>query len=91
MGIINKAKGDAALHDAQHTIDAGRHVLVFKFIEANTSSLATGAMTGINDQIEAIESLGWKMNHMSVGEGKAMGALGGKSGERIAVICLFRR
>lgn len=85
MGIINKAKAEGALHEAQNAIDKGRNVFVFKFIEAMTSSMVTSAMTGLNDQIEAIESLGWKLEHLAVGEGKAL------TGERLAVVCLFRR
>jgi hypothetical protein len=42
-------------------------------------------MTGVADQIEAVEAQGWTMYNMAVGEGKAL------SGERVAVVCLFRR
>ncbi len=42
-------------------------------------------MTGLNDQIEAVEALGWHLDQFAVGEGQAL------TGERVAVICLFRR
>lgn len=85
MGFINKAKADSAEREARNAIERGRKVFVYKFIEANMNSMATGAMTGINDQIEAIEALGWRLDQFGVGEGKAL------SGERIALVCLFRR
>lgn len=85
MGWINKAKAGSARDTAQNAIDAGRSVLVYKVIEANTNSMTTGAMTGVNDQIEEIEALGWHLEHMAAGEGKAL------SGERLALILLFRR
>ncbi|WP_158813320.1 hypothetical protein [Streptomyces rimosus] len=83
--MINKTKAETAEQAARNAIEKGRHVFVFKFIEAMTNSMATGPMTGLNDQIEAIESLGWRMEHLAVGEGKAL------SGERLAIVCLFRR
>lgn len=85
MGIINKAKAESAEQSAQHAIERGRTVFVMKFLEANTNSMATGPMTGLNDQIEAIEDLGWRLEHLAVGEGKVL------TGERLAVVCLFRR
>ncbi|MFD3499841.1 hypothetical protein [Streptomyces sp. NPDC058678] len=47
--------------------------------------MTTGALTGVNDQIEDIEREGWRLEHLSVGEGKAI------TGERVAIICLLRR
>jgi hypothetical protein len=85
MGWINKAKGEAAGDAAQHAINEGRRVFVFKAIEAQTNSMSTAPMTGINDQIEQIEAVGWRLEHLSVGEGKAM------TGERLAVVMVFRR
>lgn len=85
MGFINKNKAESARQQAQHAVDAGRRVFIFKVIEANTNSMTTGAMTGVNDQIEEIESVGWKLEHLAVGEGKAL------TGERLALVLLFRR
>ncbi|MEY7974608.1 hypothetical protein AB8O38_21710 [Saccharomonospora xinjiangensis] len=85
MGLINRAKADTVEREARHAIDRGRKVFVAKFVEANMTSLITGPMTGLNDQIEAVESLGWRLDQFAVGEGKAL------TGERVAVICLFRR
>ncbi|MER5262065.1 hypothetical protein ABTZ99_08300 [Actinosynnema sp. NPDC002837] len=88
-GFLDRAKEQSALDQAKHAIEAGRHIFVFKFIEAHTNSSATGAMTGINDQMEAIESLGWRLDKMSACGGNVIGALG--NSERIAIVCLYRR
>lgn len=91
MGWINAIKEEAALKEAQHAWDKGRNILVFKFIEAHTNSLMSGAMTGMNDQMEAIESIGWELDHMSVTEGNVIGSLGSKRDERLVIVCLYRR
>lgn len=85
MGFINNAKADIATKAAAEAYQAGRHVLTFKIIEANSTSRTTGLMTGVGDQIEAIEAQGWHLTNMAASEGKAL------SGERTALICLFRR
>ncbi|MET8680042.1 hypothetical protein ABZW18_21275 [Streptomyces sp. NPDC004647] len=91
MGWINAIKEETAVKEAQHAWDAGRNILVFKFIEAHTNSLVSGAITGMNEQMEAIEEVGWKLDHMSVAEGNVIGAMGSKRGERMVIICLYRR
>ncbi|WP_338704046.1 hypothetical protein V2W30_39825 (plasmid) [Streptomyces sp. Q6] len=58
---------------------------MYKFIEASTNSMSTAPMTGLAEQIQAVEDLGWKLDKMTAAEGKAL------TGERIALICLFRR
>lgn len=85
MGWVNDAKANVAAGEARKAIENGQTVLVYKFIEANTNSRSTAPMTGIADQIQAVESQGWVMYNMAVGEGKAL------SSERVAVVCLFRR
>jgi hypothetical protein len=91
MGWARQAKEQGAASFAQQAIDAGRHVLVYKFIEAITNSLATGPMSGMNEQIEAIEAVGWKLDKMSVTQGSALGVMGMKTGERVVIVCMFRR
>lgn len=85
MGFINDAKAGTAATEARKAYEAGQTVLVYKFIEANTNSRATGPMVGIADQLQAVEAQGWVLYNMAVGEGKAL------SGDRVAVVCLFRR
>ncbi|BCL23486.1 hypothetical protein ACPCBX_27095 [Streptomyces tuirus] len=99
QGPINKVKAEVAAEAAQHAIDAGRHVLVYKFIEADQSRSSTGPMTGMNDQIEAIEALGWTLDKMSATQSEVLtGSIAGFTkyaghpmNERIALVCIFRR
>ncbi|MFI6495024.1 hypothetical protein [Streptomyces sp. NPDC050564] len=85
MGLINKAKGTEAAKRAREAREAGNSVLVYKFIEANTNSKATAPMTGMAEQIQAVEGEGWRLDQMSAAEGKAL------TGERVSLVCLFRR
>lgn len=85
MGFINQAKADSATKVAAEAYAAGRYVLTFKIIEANTTHRSTGLMAGVGEQIEAIEQQGWMLSNMAAAEGKAL------SGDRTALICLFRR
>ncbi|MEU1908120.1 hypothetical protein [Streptomyces hygroscopicus] len=85
MGFINNAKAETATQAAQKAYQEGRQVLTFKIIEANAGHRSTGLMLGIGEQIEAIEAQGWTLANMCAAEGKAM------TGDRSALICLFRR
>ncbi|MBW8701873.1 hypothetical protein MBT84_19895 [Streptomyces sp. MBT84] len=84
MGFINDAKANVAADAARKARAAGQSVLVYKFIEANTSSKSTAPMTGMAEQIQAVEQQGWRLDHMAAAEGKAL------TGERVALVCLFR-
>lgn len=84
MGFINDAKAQSAGHEARKARERGQHVLVYKFIEANTNSKATAPMSGMADQIQAVEQQGWRLDQMAAAEGKAL------TGERVALVCLFR-
>lgn len=85
MGFINKAKANEAERNAADAYAEGRTTLVFKIIEASSTSRTTGIMSGVGEQIEAIERQGWALATMTAAEGKAL------SGERVALVCLFRR
>ncbi|MBA2945937.1 hypothetical protein [Streptomyces himalayensis] len=85
MGFINNAKANEATRVATEAYSAGRQILVFKIIEASSSHRHTGLMAGVGEQIEAIEAQGWILDRMAGVEGKAL------TGERTALICLFRR
>ena len=85
MGFINNAKAKGATDEARKAYTEGRGVLVYKFIEANKSSMSTAPMTGIGEQIEAVEAEGWVLANMAAAESKTLG------GERIGLVCLFRR
>jgi hypothetical protein len=85
MGFIDQAKANEAERQAAGAHAEGRSTIVFKIIEANAGSRNTGIMRGVGEQIEAIEQQGWTLDTMTAAEGKAL------SGERTALICLFRR
>ncbi|MCM1941759.1 hypothetical protein NC239_26530 [Streptomyces sp. G3] len=84
MGFINDAKANVAAAEARKARERGQVVLVYKFIEANTNSKSTAPMTGMADQIQAVEQQGWRLEQMAAAEGKAL------TGERVALVCLFR-
>lgn len=84
MGMFNDAKAAEAGKRAREAREKGDRVLVYKFIEANTNSKATAPMTGMANQIQAVEAEGWTLDKMAAAEGKAM------TGERVALVCLFR-
>ncbi|MEW2424851.1 hypothetical protein ACIQPS_08985 [Streptomyces sp. NPDC091290] len=84
MGFINDAKAQTAGSEARKARERGQKVLVYKFIEANLNSKATAPMSGMADQIQAVEDQGWRLDQMAAAEGKAM------TGERVALICIFR-
>ena len=85
MGFINNAKAGKATDEAKKAYAEGRYVLVYKFIEANKTSATTAPMTGVGEQIEAVEAEGWALANMAAAESKTLG------GERIGLVCLFRR
>lgn len=86
MGILNNAKGNIAGSQAREAAGRGDHVFVFKAIEANSKSTTTGSMPGMAEQIQAIEAEGWTLANMAAAEGKTS-----LSGDRIALVMLFRR
>ncbi|HET6634085.1 MAG TPA: hypothetical protein VFH77_03560 [Streptomyces sp.] len=85
MGWINDGKANEAGRRARKAIEDGDRILVYKFIEASSGSSTTAPMAGIAGQIEAVEAEGWQLSDMSAAESKAF------TGERVALICLFRR
>lgn len=85
MGRISQAMANEATRNARAAFAEGRHVLTFKIIEASSTSHMTGIMSGVGEQIEAIEAEGWALADMTAATGKAL------SGNRTALICLFRR
>ncbi|WP_240677792.1 hypothetical protein [Actinacidiphila soli] len=85
MGFINDAKANNAGADARKARERGQQVLVYKFIEANSNSKLTAPMLGMGEQIQAVEAEGWALANMAAAEGKAF------TGERVALVCLFRR
>ncbi|MBM0230080.1 MULTISPECIES: hypothetical protein [Micromonospora] len=85
MGWINNAKANEAGKHARESLAKGNHILVYKIIEATTNSRVTAPMSGVAEQIQAIEAEGWMLANMAAAEGKAM------TSERTALVCVFRR
>lgn len=85
MGRIVERKASAAGQYAGEAWQRGQQVYVVKLIEANLNSKATAPMSGMAEQIEAIESVGWRLQQFAAAEGKTL------TGERIALVCMFRR
>ncbi|MFE2300829.1 hypothetical protein ACFXAW_21900 [Streptomyces sp. NPDC059445] len=84
MGFINDTKANIAADAARKAREKGQSLLVYKFIEANQSSKSTAPMQGMAEQIEAVESHGWRLDQMAAAEGKTL------TGERVALVCVFR-
>ncbi len=85
MGWINDGKANEAGRCARKAVEDGERILVYKFIEASSGSRTTAPMTGIAGQIESVEAEGWQLANMATAEGKTL------TGERVALVCLFRR
>ncbi|MFI9569317.1 hypothetical protein [Streptomyces rishiriensis] len=84
MGFINNAEASIATDAARKARATGQSILVYKFIEANTASKSTAPIQGMAEQIQAVEAEGWRLDQMAAAEGKAL------TGERVALVCLFR-
>ncbi|MFE0889415.1 hypothetical protein ACFW4Q_10285 [Streptomyces rochei] len=84
---IKNAKVHGATDEARTAYAEGRAVLVYKIIEASGGSIDyTGPMTGVGEQIEAIEAEGWALANMATAESKTL-----SGDERAGLICIFRR
>ncbi|MFC4471595.1 hypothetical protein ACFPH6_45105 [Streptomyces xiangluensis] len=70
---IKNAKVHGATDEARTAYAEGRAVLVYKIIEASGGSIDyTGPMTGVGEQIEAIEAEGWALANMATAESKTL-------------------
>ncbi|MGK5447665.1 hypothetical protein [Streptomyces radiopugnans] len=98
MGFINNAvsrgaefirnvKVQGATDEARKAHAEGRAILVYKIVEASGGGLDfTGPMTGVGEQIEAIESEGWALANMATVESRTL-----SGDERAGLVCVFRR
>ncbi|MEU0822491.1 hypothetical protein [Streptomyces mirabilis] len=85
--FIKNVKVQGATDEARKAHAEGRAVLVYKIIEASGGSLDfTGPMTGVGEQIEAIEAEGWALANMATANSKTL-----SGDERAGLICVFRR
>ena len=71
MGWIKDAKAEAISKEAQRALDEGRTVFVCRVNQGSLQSNYSGSLSGVAEQIEAVEALGWKLikrpSHMTTG------------------------
>ncbi|GGY72096.1 hypothetical protein [Streptomyces xanthochromogenes] len=65
MGWIKDAKAEAIGKEAQRALDEGRAVFVCRINQGTLQSNFSGPLSGVAEQIEAIEALGWELEQAS--------------------------
>ncbi|MBD0743915.1 hypothetical protein BG418_20290 [Streptomyces sp. CBMA152] len=65
MGWIKDAKAEAISKEAQRAIDEGRTVFVCRVNQGALQSNFSGSLSGVAEQIEAIEAVGWQLDQAS--------------------------
>lgn len=82
MGIIKSAKVNAIGEAAREAVSEGRKVFACRVNEGVWKSAYSGPMSGVAEQIEAVEAEGWSLDNMAA-------VVGAKS--EGSLILLFRR
>ncbi|MEU3369826.1 hypothetical protein ACFYM2_26940 [Streptomyces sp. NPDC006711] len=65
MGWIKDAKAEAISKEAQRALDEGRTVFVCRVNQGSLQSNYSGSLSGVAEQIEAVEALGWQLDQAS--------------------------
>lgn len=65
MGWIKDAKAEAISKEAQRALDEGRTVFVCRVNQGSLQSNYSGSLSGVAEQIEAIEAQGWQLDQAS--------------------------
>jgi hypothetical protein len=65
MGWIKDTKAQARQDEAKRALEEGRTVYVCRINTPVTHHTMSGSMPGFAEQIEAVESLGWRLEHAS--------------------------
>lgn len=65
MGWIKDAKAESIGKEAARALEEGRSVFVARINTGATHHGLSGSMPGFAEQIEAVESAGWRMDQMS--------------------------
>ena len=82
MGFIKQAKADSMAADAQRANEEGHTVFIAQFRGAVSHSPSlTRPIAGVAESIEAVEAVGWKVEHFTSVPYK----------DNMTVVCLFRR
>ncbi|WP_326806047.1 hypothetical protein OIE49_36545 [Streptomyces sp. NBC_01788] len=62
MGWIKDAKADMIRQDAERAINEGRTVFVCRINQGFMQGNMSGSLSGVAEQIEAVEALGWQLD-----------------------------
>lgn len=65
MGWIKDAKADAIKQHAQRAIEENHFVFVCRVNQGALQSNWSGPLSGVAEQIEAVEALGWQLDQAS--------------------------
>jgi hypothetical protein len=66
MGFLKEARASMAAKHAQRAIEEGHKVFVFN-MNMPTGKAEGTPVSGVAEQIEAIETVGWRLDMMTVG------------------------
>jgi hypothetical protein len=70
MGMIKNAKAAVISTEAQRAVDEGRTVFVCRINQGVTQIDWSGSLSGVAEQIEAIEKLGWQLDQCTFAQDK---------------------
>jgi hypothetical protein len=70
MGMIKNVKAALMTTEAQRAVDEGRTVFVCRINQGATQIDMSGSLSGIAEQIEAIENLGWQLDQCTFAQDK---------------------
>ncbi|HEX5995974.1 MAG TPA: hypothetical protein VFY84_12600 [Jiangellales bacterium] len=76
MSWVKDAKAQSVAKEAQRAVSEGRYVFVCRINNPALSHQMSGSVSGVAEQIEAIEQAGWWLHHMSYAQDKKGGVEG---------------
>lgn len=82
MGFIKDAKAKSISEQAQRAVAEGRAVFACRVNEGGWNDNWGGSLSGVAEQIEAIEAVGWRLDQSSFLPGK---------GDKVSAFLIFRR
>lgn len=82
MGFIKDVKAQTMSTHAQRALQEGRRVFVCRINHGMSAVGTSGPLSGVAEQIEAIEALGWRMDRCSFDH---------SSGRNVSAYLIFRR
>ncbi|WP_020118821.1 hypothetical protein [Streptomyces canus] len=82
MGFIKDAKAKSIAEQAARAISEGRQVFACRVNEGGWNDNWGGSLSGVAEQIEAVESAGWRLDQSTFLPGK---------GQNVSAFLIFRR